>query len=408
MNSTHSAGRKGSAFDLFNVPDDYFAAPQRYFKELRESDPIHENSDGSVLVTRYADVKAVWLDPTSSVDKSELFAAKFGPGPLLEHHTSSMLFRDEPDHMRLRSIINPFFTPTSINRLRTDIEKIVERLLDEAAERREFDFLHEFAFRIPTAVISRILGVPETDGEQLHQWGSGVIIPLNPGVGRDTIAHGHRSAEAFKEYILGHVAEMRKRPAIDPTEGIMCALVAAQRAGHELSDAEIAHMCILMFNGGHATTTHLLGLSLNALLDHPDQLDRWRGDTEISPTAIEECIRYGSPLQYQGRRTTQALSLPSGTLPANTEIVVCQASANRDETVFADPDRLDLGRRPNAHLAFGSGIHFCIGRPLARLEMDVTMPRFIRRFRTIERTKPVEFNKTPRFRGLAELQIRVG
>jgi cytochrome P450 len=396
------------SFDLFDLPEGYYESPYPWFRLLRDHDPVHRNSDGSVLLTRHNDVRTVWRDTSNIVDKRDQFARRFGDGALFEHHTTGMLFRDPPDHDRLRAIVNPFFSQTSIMRLRTFVEQLVDELLAEAAERRELDFVHDVAFRIPIAVICRILGLPREDGDRVHELGTRILYPLNPNVPQTAIEAGDRATEAFLAYLRGHVDRARWAPSTDGEPGdIIGALVAAERAGEEISEAEILHMCILMLNGGHETTTNLLAVSVHSLLDEPAQLEELRrhGD-EIAATAVEECIRYVSPLQLQGRRTTRPVTLPSGAeLPAATEVILCQASANRDERAFEDPDRLDLGRKPNAHVAFGAGIHVCIGRPLARLEAAIALPRLAQKFARIERTAEPEFNRNARFRGLATLPV---
>jgi hypothetical protein len=184
-------------------------------------------------------------------------------------------------------------------------------------------------------------------------------------------------------------------------------MVKAQKAGDPITDDEIIHMCILVLNGGHETTTNLLGLSMLALLKHRDQLEKLVTDPSLVSTGVEECLRYGTPLQLQGRRTTRELTIPGGTIPPDTEVIIAQVSANRDERIFKDPDSFDLTRRPNPHLAFGAGIHVCLGRPLARLEVAVTLPLLLNRFPNMEVIGKPEFNRNVRFRGINSMTIRL-
>jgi len=397
------------AFDLFALPADYIDAPWRYHRLLRDFDPIHANADGSVLLTRYADVRTVWRDVSASVDKTEMFRAKFGEGPLLEHHTTAMLFRDPPDHDRLRAVVNPFFAPKQIARFRLFIEQLVDGLLDEVQERGSFDFVRDFASRIPIALITRIMGVPPEDGEHLRALGLRVLFPLNPRVPAEAIASGHEAAAEFAAYLAEHVEHARSRRGAGEPESVLEALVASEGDGDDrVSESEIVQMCLLVLNGGHETTTNLMAVGMNGLLDHPDQLRLLRDEPEsLGATFVEELIRYVSPLQLQGRRLTRDLELPSGDLRAGTEVVLCQASANRDERVFSDPDRLDLRRMPNGHVAFGLGVHVCIGRPLARLETSIAMPKVARRLAGIERTGDPVFSPNVRFRGLTSLPVAV-
>jgi cytochrome P450 len=397
---------EAESFDLFNLPGDYFDAPERWLRLLRDHDPMHRNSDGTVLLTRYHDVRTVWRDRSTSVDKSEMFRAKFGEGPLLEHHTTGMLFRDPPDHDRLRVLVNSFFEPASLERLRPFITELVDRLLDDVAGAGAFDFVTDFAEKIPVSLITRILGVPPEDGRFLRPIGLRVLFPLNPRVSREAIDDGHAAVAEFKAYILEHIRRLQRRGVDGEPANVLEALVAGQAAGREVSVDEIVHMCLLMFNGGQETTTNLMSGAALALLDHPDQyavLPRLEGP-ELR-VAGEEILRYVTPLQLQGRRTTTEIDLPSGPLTPGTEVILCQASANRDERAFPDPDRLDLGRRPNAHVAFGMGIHACVGNQLVRLQSSIVLPQVARRLPTLHRSGPVEFNPNARFRGLRRFPV---
>lgn len=397
--------RKGANFDLFDIPAAYYEDPTPFWRVLRDDDPMHWNSDGSLLLTRYDDVKALWRDLTGKVDRTDVYRDKFGEGPLLEHHTSSMLFRDPPDHDRLREIVNPFFTQFGIERLRVSVHEIVGELLDELDGRTDIDYVADFASRIPIQVICDIFGVPRSDGPRIRDLGAQVLFPLNPAVPAEAIAAGHEATANFKGYLLEHINEWRSRPVEETPSNIISALVKAEKSGQSISENEMVHMCILVLNGGHETTTNLIGLSTLAMLRNREQFDRMANDPDIVSTGIEECLRYASPLQLQGRRTTRDVIIPSGTIPANTEVIIAQASANRDERVFVDPDRFDLGRRPNPHLAFGAGIHVCLGRPLARLEAAIALPAITRSFPKMALAEGLAFNPNARFRGIRTMPV---
>jgi cytochrome P450 len=397
----------GSSFDLFNLPEDYYDDPYPYYKDLRDNDPLHWNSDGSVLVTRYEDVKAVWRDLTGVVNREKMYTEKFGKGPLLEHHTQSMLFRDPPDHDRLRDIVNPFFTQSAIGSLRTTVEEIVLKLLDDLDGKEEIDFVRDFASLIPIKLICDILGVPREHGPTIRDMGAKVLLPLNPAVSPDAIKAGHEGTKDFMDFLRPYVTEWQSRPVEEVPSNIISGMVKAQKAGDPITDDEIIHMCILVLNGGHETTTNLLGLSTLALLKHRDQLDKLAADPGLVSTGVEECLRYGTPLQLQGRRTTRELTIPGGTIPPDTEVIIAQVSANRDERIFEDPDRFDLERRPNPHLAFGAGIHVCLGRPLARLEAGVALPLLVQRFPKMELVGEPTFARNVRFRGIQKMAIRL-
>ncbi|MGH8323013.1 MAG: cytochrome P450, partial [Steroidobacteraceae bacterium] len=327
----------GLRFDLFNLPADYYDDPYPYLRALRQHDPVHPNADGSMLLTRYRDVQTVWRDNNGSVEKRAQFQRRFGEGPLLEHHTSTMLFRDEPDHSRLRRIIDPLLRSTAVKRRQSMIEALVDRLIDAALARERLDFVNDFALHIPMTVICDLLGVRVEDGPYLHEIGARILFPLNPNVPTETIAAGHDAVVAFRAYLQPYFEAARARATPDDPSSAIEALVKAQAEGH-ISDEEMVHMCIILLNGGHETTTNLLAGSLNALIDRPDVVARIRTGADMKGV-VEEMIRFISPLQLQGRRTTRPVMLPSGSeIPSETEVVLCQASANRDETVFDHPD----------------------------------------------------------------------
>lgn len=396
-------------FDLFDVPADYIDDPYPWLRLLRDNDPIHPNADGSVLLTRYQDVRTLWREPTTSVDKASMFHNRFGEGPLLTHHTTGMLFRDPPDHDRLRQIVNPFFTRASVEAFRTFLEDKVDQLIDEVAERGRFDMVPDFAEHIPASMITRILGVPPEDAPLLRRLGLQVLFPLNPRVQQAAIDAGHAAAGEFVDYITERLTEVRRRGVDGPPNSVLEAVVAAEADGAAISPDEGVHMCLLVFNGGHETTTNLIAVGTYGLLRHRDEFARLAElDDSTVYVAVEEIIRYVSPLQLQGRRTTSDMDLPSGHLPAGTEVVLCQASANRDEQAFDEPDRLHLNRRPNAHVAFGLGVHSCLGNQLARLEARVVLPRLARRLPHLELDGAPTFNPNVRFRGLRSLPVQIG
>ncbi|ALL79653.1 cytochrome P450 (plasmid) [Pseudonocardia sp. EC080610-09] len=403
---TESAARR---FDIFDVPDGYIDDPYPWLRGLREGDPIHANADGSVLLTRYRDVRAVWRDPTASVAKDEMFRERFGEGPLLAHHTTGMLFRDPPDHDRLREIVNPFFTRSNIAGFQAFLEATVDQLLDNMAESGTFDLVTDFAEHIPASMITRILGVPPEDAPLLRQLGLQVLFPLNPRVPDEIIEAGHAAAGKFVDYITERLAEVRRRGVDGTPSSVLEAVVAAESDGAAITPDESVHMCLLVFNGGHETTTNLIAVGTHGLLQHPTEFARLAEiDDRAVNVAVEEIVRYVSPLQLQGRRTTAPIELPSGSLPAGTEVVLCQASANRDEQEFAEPERLDLSRKPNGHLAFGFGVHTCLGNQLARLEARVVLPRLARRLPDLKLAGAPVFNPNVRFRGLSSLPVRIG
>lgn len=393
--------------DILNLPDSFYDDPYPTFEALRAHDPVHQNDDGTVILTRYKDNEKVWRDLTASVDKSVIFTKLFGEGPLLEHWTHTMLFRDPPEHKTLRKLAEPFFSRKNVPTLRGFVEETVDGLIDTALEKKEFDFVADFAFQLPMLMICKILGVPKEDREQLHEWGARTMFCINPGVSREDIAIGHDAVGQFSAYLAEHLNERRSRETLNPDADVMSALAQAERDGAEVSEADLIHICVIILNGGHETTVNTMAVGLHSLLDQPECIAQYRNE-DVSKTAPDELIRFVTPIQLQGRRVTQSLVLPSGvTLPPETEVVLCPASANRDSEVFDAPNRIDLKRERNRHLSFGSGMHLCLGRLLAKMEVEIAMPKIWQAFRTVERLEDPVFNHNVRFRGLSSLKVTV-
>ncbi|NBR61283.1 MAG: cytochrome P450 [Actinobacteria bacterium] len=407
MTNINHGNIDAKAFNLFDLPEDYYLDPQPYFKSLRDDDPIHINADGSVLLTRHADIISVWRDLSGVVNRDAAYKKKFGQGPLLEHHTTSMLFRDPPDHDRLRSIVNPFFTQKSIERLRQATVDIVDKLIIEIEKKRDIDFIQDFSSKIPVQLVCDIFGVPREEGPIIRDLGAQVLLPLNPTVSREVIDAGHIATQKFKDYLIQYINKWRALPTEETPSNIISALVAAEKRGEDISENEMAHLCILILNGGHETTTNLIGLSAFALMENPDQMTYMASDTANIPVAVEECIRYCSPLQLQGRRTTREVTVSTGSIAKNTEVIFSVGSGNRDERVFDQPNSFNLERKPNLHLAFGAGIHVCLGRPLARMELAIALPALAKRFPKMKLTEHPTFNKNVRFRGIKKMNVNL-
>lgn len=394
-------------FDLFQLPPDYYRDPDWYLSQLRAGDPVHFNSDGSVLMTRYADVLGIWRSEGALVDKSEQFAAKFGPGPLLEHHTTTMLFRDPPDHGRLREVVTSFFTQEGVARVQDTIHARTFALLDRAEDLGELDFLEEIAMDLPIAVICALLGLPASDAEFLHHHGVQVLFPLNPGVSQSVIVAGHEAVRVLCDYLDEHLATWIGNEKRTGDEHVVAKLASAVVSGH-ITRSEALHMLIVLMNGGHETTANLLTVGLYELMDQRDQLALCSQNSSLALTAVEELLRYVSPLQLQGRRLTQPFEASDGSILApGTEVVISQASGNRDHAVFANAHRIDITRKPNRHVAFGRGIHACIGQFLTRTEVLTFLPAFLARFPDVHLVGSTDFVPNARFRSLTSLPISV-
>jgi len=395
------------AFDLRALPDDFYEDPFPYYHRLRLHDPVHRCPDGSWFITRYDDVVAVYQDHARfSSDKRVEFGPKFGATPLFEHHTTSVVFRDPPDHTRIRRLFAPAFTPKALAALEVRIERLVDRLLDACAARGGMDVVEDFAVAVPVQLIGDMLGIPPDEREPLRGWSLAILGALEPVPGTERLEAGNRAVEEFKDYLRRLIAERRRRPSQDPGE-ILSALIAAEEAGERLTEVELLHQCIFLLNAGHETTTNLIANGVLSLLEHHDQWERLRAEAGLVTPAVEELLRYQSPNQLGNRRTVAAVKVGEVELPEGTLITLGIGAANRDPAHFPEPDRLDIARSPNRHIAFITGIHACAGMWLARMEGRVALGRLVQRFPDLRPAGPPVRGRRARFRTLASFPVAV-
>lgn len=393
------------AFDLRALPDEFYADPFPFYHALRRHDPVHCGPDGSYFLTRYEDVVAVYQDHhTWSSDKRIEFAPKFGASPLYEHHTTSLVFRDPPDHTRIRKLFAPAFTPKALAALEPRVVRFVDGLLDRAAARGGMDVVEDFAAALPVQLIGDMLGVPQEERAPLRGWSTAILGALEPAPGADPLAAGNRAVEEFKAYLRRLIADRRRRPSTDPGE-ILSALLAAEDAGDRLTEIELLHQCIFLLNAGHETTTNLIGNAVASLLEHPHELARLRADPGLIASAVEEFLRYQSPNQLGNRRAVRDTAVSGVPMGEGTLVTLGIGAANRDPAQFPDPDRLDLGRSPNRHLAFITGIHACAGMWLARMEGRVALGRLVARFPNLRAAGSPARARRARFRVLTAFPV---
>jgi len=397
-----------AAFDLRALPDAFYDDPFPTYHALRRADPVHRCPDGSVFLTRYDDVVAVYQDHARfASDKRFEFAPKFGTTPLYEHHTTSVVFRDPPDHTRIRRLFAPAFTPRALAALETRIEALVDDLLAEAAARGGMDVVDDFAAAVPVQLIGDMLGIPSDERGPLRGWSLAILGALEPAPTTAQLEAGNRAVEAFKDYLRRLIAARRRRPSHDPGE-ILSALIAAEDAGDRLTEVELLHQSIFLLNAGHETTTNLIANAALTLLEHPEAAARLRAEPSLIATAVDEFLRYQSPNQLGNRRVAAEAVIGGVALAADTLITLCIGAANRDPAQFADPDRLDLSRAPNRHLAFITGIHACAGMWLARMEARVAIGRLVARFPNLRLAAAPVRGRRARFRTLVSLPVNVG
>jgi cytochrome P450 len=383
--------------------------PYPLYHRLRAEDPVHRSPLGFWVLTRHADVLAVLRDPRMSRDprRSErvaLLRASAEVDELLasEEAAPSMLFVDPPDHTRLRTLVNKAFTPAAVERLRPRVEEIVAGLLDRAAGAGAMDVVEELAYPLPVTVICELFGVPEADRDRFRAWSRGLVHLLDPLVASDALERALRARQALRDYLGGLIAERRAHPTGD----LLTALIAAEDQGHQLTEAELVSMCVLLLVAGHETTVNLIANGMLALLRDPGARARLEADAALARGAVEELLRYDSPVQFTSRHALADLDVGGRRVRAGETVVAVLGAANRDPAQFPYPDRLDLGRAPNRHVAFGGGIHFCLGAPLARMEAAIAIPAMLARLPGLELgPRPPVRRDTVTLRGLASLPV---
>ena len=400
-----------ASFDLRALPQDFYANPNPVYACLRESEPVKRMPDGSVFLTRNADLVAVYRDAqTFSSDKKVEFTPKYGPGaPLLEHHTTSLVFNDPPLHTRVRKLIMGALTRRAIADMEPGLITLVDSLLDTIEARAGGDLIEDFACAIPVEIIGNLLGVPHADRAPLRGWSLAILGALEPKLTAEQEALGNRSVSEFTAYLKALVADRRQRPG-DPEHDVLTRLIQGEKAGEQLSETELLQNCVFILNAGHETTTNLIGNALVALQEWPDQsaalragMNRCAGDPAaldaLLSTAVDEFLRFESSNQLGNRRALRACAIGGVELAEGTLVTLCIGAANRDPAQFERPDTLDLARQNNRHLAFGFGIHQCAGLSLARLEGRIAIGRFLQRFPDYRLTADPVRGGRARFRG---------
>ncbi len=396
-----------AGFDLARPSPDFVANPYPAFDALRETDPVHAWRENSVFLTRHADLLAVYRSPHASSDKQREFGPKFGAGsPLYEHHTTSLVFSDPPLHTRVRRILMGALNQRAIARMEAGVVTLVDRLLDTLAGTPRPDLIEHFAAQIPVEVIGNLLAIPREERGPLREWSLAILSALEPVPTPQILSRGQAAVSEFLVTLQRLIADRERHPG-DPEADVLTRLMMGDAEGR-LTAHELMHNCIFLLNAGHETTTNLIGNGSWALMTHRDQLERLQAEPALVNSAVEELLRYESPIQLNNRLTTAPLELSDRTLPAGTFVTLAIGAANRDPAEFAQPQRLDIARRPNNHLAFGQGAHACSGMNVARMEGRIALGALFRRFPRMELDGTPERDLRLRFRGFRRLPVRLG
>ena len=394
-------------FDLNAIGPDFIENPHPTLHGLRRNSPVHRNGDGSVYLTRYDDVLKVYQSRDMLSDKKVEFGKKFGQCPLQKHHTTSLIFNDPPYHTVVRKLISGAFTPRKLAIFEPLIDGIVDRLLDRVEEMGELDLIEDFAKVLPTEIISFMLGIPEEHRARLRGYSLAILGALDPVVPQDRLDAGNRAVEEFGAILNDLINHRRANPDGAHEGEVLEALIFGEHEGRRLTQEELIQNCIFLLNAGHETTTSFVGNSMALLFDNPDQHRMLNDDPDLIVTAVEEFLRVESPLQIGNRLAGEDIALATETLPKGTYIHTSIAGANRDPEVFPDPDRMDITRKPNKHIAFITGIQVCLGATLARVEGRIAIGKLVSRFPKIAPNGPRTRVPLARFRGCASLPVRV-
>jgi cytochrome P450 len=398
----------------------YFADPYAQYARVREASPVHESLLGSWVLFGHDDVLRILRDPALSVEEHNVAS-----NPLLdaqreqymemaderlEMRTRSMLDLDPPDHDRLRRLVATAFNPAMIRALIPRIEVLVDEALDAMATHAgDADVITDLAFPLPFTVISEMLGMPEGDRDRLRDWSHAMVKTLDPIISEEEVRAAFDASGHMIEHVLAAIEWKRREPADD----LLTKLTVAEDEGDVLTEDELVAQVVLLYIAGHETTVNLIGNGTSALLRSPDQLDRLRTDPTLDENAIEEMLRYDSPVQFSRRVTLAPIEVRDITIPPALFVLTCLGSANRDPEFWGPTaDTLDLGREGAAqHVSFGSGVHHCLGAALARVEGRVAIPTLIRRFPEIaladSEAEPA-WNGRIVLRGLDRLPVTLG
>jgi cytochrome P450 len=397
---------------------------------LRRLDPAHRSPSGVWILTRHAEVSAALRHPAMGSDESKMDLRTLHLGPFrrlldepaqralregqaneLEPSSPSgrlmrslMLFRDAPDHTRLRSLVNKAFTPRRVAALEARVEEIVDRQLDHLTQTDSPEFMSQFAYPVPALVICELMGLPLADHTLIQSCAPALAARLDPSPMRNPakLAAADQAVQQLSDYLLEVIAKRRA----DPGDDLLSGLITAEEHGNALDQDELVAMAILLLIAGHETTANLLGNGLVALLRHPEQSERLRADKSLDRPAVEELMRFDGPIQMTQRIALQDVEVGAAAIPSGSLAILCLSAANRDPAIFDQPRRLDLARDPNPHVGFGGGAHFCVGAALARMETRVALRAISDRLPHLSLAKQrLKWRSSFTIRGLRELHL---
>lgn len=395
----------------FNLTGAFKANPYPFYARLRAEAPACRvtlpDKQSAWLITRYEDVVAALKDerlvknPLSALTPEQMTRQPWMPA-MLKPLAQNMLDLDAPDHTRLRALVHRAFTPRRIEQMNRRIQALTDELIDAVRSRGRMDLIRDYALPIPTTIIAEILGVPVRDRHAFHRWSSAIVAA-------NSSRRGMIKAVPNVMLFLRYIRRLVKARQTDPQDDLISALIEGDAAGDQLSEDELLAMIFLLLIAGHETTVNLIGNGVLALLEHPDQLATLRDDPALIKSAVEELARYHSPVEWATERyAREDMTIAGATIPRGALVYAVLASANRDERQFPNPDVLDITRAPNRHLAFGQGVHYCLGAPLARMEAQIAIATLLRRLPDVQlaaRPETLRWRRALVLRGLEALPV---
>jgi cytochrome P450 len=404
---TGNARELAESFDLERLTPEFYTDPYPTYRALRDNAPVKRLPNGSYFLTRYDDLVTAYKSTKAfSSDKKKEFLPKYGDSPLYEHHTTSLVFNDPPAHTRVRRLIMGALSPRAIASMEPDLIRLIDGLLDAIAAKGKVELIEDFASAIPVEVIGNLLDVPHDERGPLRDWSLAILGALEPVISAEQFARGNKAVKEFLAYLETLVERRRTKPG-DPSHDVLTRLIQGEENGERLSAKELLHNCIFLLNAGHETTTNLIGNGLVTLLHYPEEKQRLIAQPDLIKTAVEEMLRYESSNQLGNRMIVEEVELGGIKMPAGTPVTLCIGAANRDPAQFPDPERFDVARTPNRHLAFGTGAHQCAGMALARLEGAIAISRFLARFPNYALAGEPTRGGRVRFRGFLSVPCEV-
>lgn len=396
---------------VFNPLDPAFRAdPYPLYRRLLAEEPVHVTMFGVPAFSRHADCLAILKDH-KRFSSDERKSTNYNPQSIpdvdgISDADRPFLFFDPPDHTRLRRLVNMAFSAKAVESLRPRVQEIVDELLDKVTDKGRMDAIADLAYPLPVAVICEMLGVPKEDQPQFSGWSAVLAKSLDPDIIPPAPEVQERRAWAIREsrlYFRDLVAKRRE----SPTNDILSALIAAEDEGDKLSETELLSTCSLLLIAGHETTVNLIGNGIYRLLQYPGQLAKFKANWDSAPKVVEEVLRFDPPVQFDGRICVEAAEVGGFTVQPGQFVLMLIGAANRDPSVFEDPDTFDVTRDATGHMAFGYGIHFCLGAPLARIEGQIALRSLFQRFPNLR----LQSDATPKYReqitlrGISELPV---